>query len=159
MRPVIHARDRFADDQGGDEAEREADRRPHEHDLGIEQQPDRDQERRDEEGVAEEVGHRHQRARVRHQAVESDADEEGTDQRLDPDQLGDDGRRGEADEHEHVPQGPLLTEPGEEPPGDPGNDDEAVDREHDEPDRDLEHQAAAARVAGLRSDDQREHHE
>jgi hypothetical protein len=92
-------------------------------------------------------------------AVEADADEERTDQRLHPDQLGDDRRRREADEQEHVPQGPLLTEPGEEPPGDPGNDDEAVDGEHDEPDCDVDHQTGPARVAGLGADDQCEHHE
>ncbi len=89
--PRQPCRERFAHDQGSAETDRESDRGPNEHHLGVEQQTNRHEERRDEERVTEEVGHLHQRAGVGHNPVEAHPNEERTDQRLDPNQFGNHG--------------------------------------------------------------------
>ena len=65
---------------------------------------DRHEEHRDQQGRAEELDALHELALVGHQAVERQPAEERADDALDADDLGDDRRRQQGGEHEHVAQ-------------------------------------------------------
>jgi hypothetical protein len=149
----------LAAEAGGDEKPGELQRLALDHHLRVEEHPHRDQEDGHEHCRAEEVDPVHQRPLVGHQPVERQAGEEGADDRLDAEALGDRRRGQEGRDRDQVadhPIGPQVPEPerrqSRQEPEREGDQDRQADH-------DLERDRGRRAAGELRARDPGQHHQ